>query len=733
MDTNTTTAAVDPSACLTGVFPCSSTLSGNVFLLFGYAFILAYGASRINAGSDTLLEVCPPGLIGGVLLPTLGALPDATVIFFSVIGASGETAQEQLNIGMGTLAGSNIILLTMPWATALFLGRVSLGKDHGRGRRAKYYTSQRRHARKARASAEQLNPAFVPEDDDIGLASSSSSSDGDVSSSSSGEEDNTVALNVSTVDSQYLVCEARSPQQVHPILKVLKDTGVTVYTTVQKTSLTMLMTMAPFFVVQTVAFFRDDAATRIAGLIGFLMCIFIFFAYSISVVKDDRTQRRLLKRAQHQHEFNRFLLQLKDVELNPKGFVMPLAIKEKLGEQGVAAVQAMLKRQRKQIRGKIARGYATKEDALSMDEYARRKLSLGRSRLSHRHRAGPNTIPQGKSENAGGKEDPEMTGENLIKSPPSDSRMTRSSTDVLGGVELQRSGRQYESARAFSLKPASSPKNRSSTSATLATLATIAFTGDKGPLPGAQYGHERTYREIQRLAASLKVPMLKMPPESFQDMRGALAGWAYDKTQLRSIFNAWKGAITSIGEEGTTNREVRKSGEVGGGKQACVTKERLTILRGSATIAIGTLIIMAFADPLVDTISKVGPLLGVSSFFVSMICVPIASNASELLGSIHFARKKSKKSASLIFSMLYGGVVMNNALCLGVFLLLLSIKGLVWKFGSETLALLLVALTIGVYGTTRRTYVTYMAFVVASLFPASILLVAIFRILLPGF
>merc|ERR1711937_908944 len=116
-----------------------------------------------------------------------------------------------------------------------------------------------------------------------------------------------------------------------------------------------------------------------------------------------------------------------------------------------------------------------------------------------------------------------------------------------------------------------------------------------------------------------------------------------------------------------------------------------------------------------------------------MICVPIASNASELLGSIHFARKKSKKSASLIFSMLYGGVVMNNALCLGVFLLLLSIKGLVWKFGSETLALLLVALTIGVYGTTRRTYVTYMAFVVASLFPASILLVAIFRILLPGF
>ena len=722
MDTNTTTAALDPSACLAGVFPCSSTLSGNAFLLFGYACILAYGASRINVGSDTLLEVCPPGLIGGVLLPTLGALPDATVIFFSVIGASGETAQEQLNIGMGTLAGSNIILLTMPCATALFLGRVSLGNDHGRGRRAKYYASQQRRDRKARASTKQRNPAFVPEDDGIDLASSSSSSDEDVSSSSSDEEDNTVVLNVSTADSQQLVCEARSSQQAHPALKALKDTGVTVYTSVQKTSFTMLMTMAPFFVVQTVAFFKNDAATRVAGLIGFLLCIIIFFAYSISVVKDDRTQRRLLKRAQHQHEFNRFLLQLKDVELNPKGFVMPFAIKEKLGEKGVAAVQAMLKRQRKQIRGKIARGYATTEDVLPMDQYARRKLSLRRSRLS---RAGTNTTSQGKSKNAGGREDPKMIDEDLIKSPLNDSRMTRSSTDVSGGVELQRTGRQYESARSFPLKPASSPKNRSSTSA---TLATTAFGGDEGLVAGAQYEHERTYREIQRLAAALKVPMLK-----HLDMRSALAGWAYDMSQLRSIFNAWKGAITSLGEVGTTNREVHKSDEGGRGKQACMTKATLTILRGSATIAIGTLIIMAFADPLVDTIAKVGPLLGVSSFFVSMICVPIASNASELLGSVHFARKKSKKSASLIFSMLYGGVVMNNALCLGVFLLLLSIKGLVWKFGSETLALLLVAFTIGVYGTTRRTYVTYMAVVVASLFPASILLVALFRILLPGF
>ena len=105
-----------------------TNLSGNLFLLLIYGAILTWGAKQINLGSDKLLEVFPPGLIGGVLLPVLGALPDATVIFFSVLNASGAEAQDQLNVGMGTLADSNIILLTMPWAIALLVGRVPLVK-----------------------------------------------------------------------------------------------------------------------------------------------------------------------------------------------------------------------------------------------------------------------------------------------------------------------------------------------------------------------------------------------------------------------------------------------------------------------------------------------------------------------------------------------------------------------------------------------------------------------------
>ena len=90
-------AIIDETVCLYDMYPCSLTWTGNLFLLLIYGGILAWGAKQINLGSDKLLEVFPPGLIGGVLLPVLGALPDATVIFFSVINASGADAQEQLN------------------------------------------------------------------------------------------------------------------------------------------------------------------------------------------------------------------------------------------------------------------------------------------------------------------------------------------------------------------------------------------------------------------------------------------------------------------------------------------------------------------------------------------------------------------------------------------------------------------------------------------------------------
>jgi Ca2+/Na+ antiporter len=68
------------------------------------------------------------GLVGGVVLPLLGAVPDGAIMFFSGIGPI-ETAQETLSVGVGALAGSTIMLLTVPWALSVYQGRVNLNEQ----------------------------------------------------------------------------------------------------------------------------------------------------------------------------------------------------------------------------------------------------------------------------------------------------------------------------------------------------------------------------------------------------------------------------------------------------------------------------------------------------------------------------------------------------------------------------------------------------------------------------
>ena len=69
-----------------------------------------------------------PGIIGGLVLPILGALPDAIMIVVSGLAVPQDQAQEQLQVGVGTLCGSTIMLLTVAWGGSLLLGRCDFGQ-----------------------------------------------------------------------------------------------------------------------------------------------------------------------------------------------------------------------------------------------------------------------------------------------------------------------------------------------------------------------------------------------------------------------------------------------------------------------------------------------------------------------------------------------------------------------------------------------------------------------------
>ncbi len=78
----------------------------------------------IGDGSEMLMLIFGPGIVGGLIIPILGAIPDCAVILISGMGeGTREEVQNQLAVGVGTLVGSTIMLLTIPWGLGVFLGR----------------------------------------------------------------------------------------------------------------------------------------------------------------------------------------------------------------------------------------------------------------------------------------------------------------------------------------------------------------------------------------------------------------------------------------------------------------------------------------------------------------------------------------------------------------------------------------------------------------------------------
>ena len=76
------------------------------------------------------------------------------------------------------------------------------------------------------------------------------------------------------------------------------------------------------------------------------------------------------------------------------------------------------------------------------------------------------------------------------------------------------------------------------------------------------------------------------------------------------------------------------------------------------------------------------------------VIAPIASASSEILSSFTFAAKKRKRTASLTYAQIYGGITMNNLLVLGIFLALdIYAIYFIWRYVPETKGLTLEEIT----------------------------------------
>lgn len=116
-----------------GFLPCSDRRGGSISLMIIYGYILLMGANVLSEGSEMLLQILHPGIIGGLVLPVLGALPDSLIIFVAGYGVEEkpEKVAEEVNVGMGTLAGSTVMLLTIAYGGGILLGRCDRNPTNG--------------------------------------------------------------------------------------------------------------------------------------------------------------------------------------------------------------------------------------------------------------------------------------------------------------------------------------------------------------------------------------------------------------------------------------------------------------------------------------------------------------------------------------------------------------------------------------------------------------------------
>ncbi|GMP74442.1 hypothetical protein CsSME_00031861 [Camellia sinensis var. sinensis] len=146
-------------------------------------------------------------------------------------------------------------------------------------------------------------------------------------------------------------------------------------------------------------------------------------------------------------------------------------------------------------------------------------------------------------------------------------------------------------------------------------------------------------------------------------------------------------------------------------------------LKSVLQIILGVAIVTFLAEPLIYSTLDLSVALGLPTFYISFVIIPIALKFKLAVSAIFPASQKSLRTASLTFSEIYGGVVMNNITGLSILLAIVYTKGLTWDYSVEVLAVLVVCGIIGFLAFFRSTYPLWTCIMAFLLYPFSLVLV----------
>ncbi|KAF3635651.1 putative ras-related protein RABA1f-like [Capsicum annuum] len=139
-------------------------------------------------------------------------------------------------------------------------------------------------------------------------------------------------------------------------------------------------------------------------------------------------------------------------------------------------------------------------------------------------------------------------------------------------------------------------------------------------------------------------------------------------------------------------------------------------------VILGIAMLTLCSKPLVKNIQKLSETIGIPSFLIPFVIVPLALNARMALAAIFPASQKSSKTSSLTFSEIYGGVIMNNIMGMTTLLAIVCAKDLTWDYSAQVVIVLVACAIIGLLALFSPRYPLWTSLLAFSLYPSCVML-----------
>ncbi|KZV57548.1 hypothetical protein F511_03008 [Dorcoceras hygrometricum] len=149
-------------------------------------------------------------------------------------------------------------------------------------------------------------------------------------------------------------------------------------------------------------------------------------------------------------------------------------------------------------------------------------------------------------------------------------------------------------------------------------------------------------------------------------------------------------------------------------------QDKWALMKALFQVVFGIVALTFLGGPLTEGILQLSFSMSLPSFCISFVVVPFAMNARALIAAILPASHKSERSASLTFSEIYGGVIMNNISGLTTLLALVYAKDLTWDYSAEVLTVIVVCAIIGIMAYSCSTYPLWTCLLAFVLYPFSL-------------